>query len=151
MLAVNCDSLEQAKAVGAHFKGKSIVLSDGFNATLDGGHAFTDGNNHWLTVVPPGCGTSGVLPELEDRFNELAAFLYDILKTAPPYRYALVEVEAESYRDYDELLEEGQDAGYNGLVVSDKTWDLLGGPEEYEFFSPGYKWIPSDPWKAHRD
>ncbi|MBD3318520.1 hypothetical protein GF342_01280 [Candidatus Woesearchaeota archaeon] len=146
MLAADCKTKEKAEAFAQHFEGKSFELSDGFISQLSC-NIFKQGGAYWVRVMPSGCGQSGITRALEDRFNEIAEQLYTLLKTAPPYRYAVIEVEAESYRDYDELLDNRMDVEQPGLVVSEQIWNALGKPPPFDNFVCGYKWIPFEQFK----
>ena len=68
--------------------------------------------------------------------------LYERLRTAPRYRYALVGVEVDGFRYFDELDDDVVNHDYNGLVLAEEVWKHLGSPDVFVPFEPGYRWRP---------
>ena len=75
--------------------------------------------------------------------NEITPLLYEHLRTAPKFRYALVGVEVDEWRTYEELMEDIEDPIYvPGLVLSQNVWKKLGCPNNFVQFTDKYLWIP---------
>jgi len=74
--------------------------------------------------------------------NEIAVLLLDILRTAPPFRFAGVGVEVESFREFSELDQDLIDLDFNGVVISEAIWRNLGLPSVFVPFSEGFRWKP---------
>lgn len=73
--------------------------------------------------------------------THLGLAFYQRLKTAPSFRYALVGVEVDEFRTYNELLEE-EDLDFPGLVLSESLWQEMGSSPVFQPFSSGYVWKP---------
>jgi len=75
--------------------------------------------------------------------SELGAALYNRLKSAPPYRFALAGVEVDGAVDYEVIDQDmiTQEC-YNGMVISEELWMRLGSPAAFIPFSMGYFWRP---------
>jgi hypothetical protein len=101
-------------------------------------------SNWWCWVAPEGLSRTGIGSDEEAAaMTELGNKLYDRLRSAPAlYRYALVGVETDQFRDFDELFQDTDLTVFPGLVLSDSVWSALGGPPEFVPFSPQYRWIP---------
>lgn len=74
--------------------------------------------------------------------TELGISLYQQLRTAPAFRYALVGVEVDEFRTYSELLNEPPTLNFPGLVLSNATWQAIASPTTFKPFSTGYLWQP---------
>jgi len=86
---------------------------------------------------------SGIRNEQDARqISEIALALYDRLRTAPPYRYALIGVEVDEFRRFGELDDDVVKLDFNGLVLADTVWERLGSPGIFVPFVPGYHWRP---------
>lgn len=58
--------------------------------------------------------------------TELGILLYQHLRSAPPFRYALVGMEVDEFRTYSELLEESHTPSFPGLVLAETVWQAIG-------------------------
>ncbi|OLF18912.1 hypothetical protein [Actinophytocola xanthii] len=99
----------------------------------------------WCGVVPAGLSRSGVRSAADAAAMTSAGIqLYERLRSAPPvYRYALVGVETDEFRHYDELTAQDEDVTvFPGLVISDDIWTAVGKPPVFGAFAPGYRWLP---------
>lgn len=74
--------------------------------------------------------------------TELGILLYQRLQAAPPFCYALVGVEADEFRTYDELITEIPVTNFPGLVLAKTAWRSLGASTLFQHFSSGYVWHP---------
>ncbi|QJE97851.1 hypothetical protein [Luteolibacter luteus] len=85
---------------------------------------------------------SGIGSEEERvQLTAIALLLYEELRSAPAFRYAIAGVEAEAFRTIHELDQRDLES-IDGLVVSEGVWKKLNGPDTMEQFSPGYRWHP---------
>lgn len=99
----------------------------------------------WCGVAPEGLSRSGVTSATEAMAMTSAGNrLYERLRTAPPvYRYALVGVETDEFRNHAELIAEDEDlTRFPGLVIRQDIWTAVGEPPVFDTFAPGYRWIP---------
>ena len=74
--------------------------------------------------------------------TELGILLYQRLRSAPTFRYALVGVEVDEFRTYSELLEDSSSLAFLGLVLVQTVWEAIGSSPGFRPFSPGYVWKP---------
>jgi hypothetical protein len=143
-LSAECGA-EQATAAqfAQHFDNVSWTLSNGIQA-----HCHTEvfqdmAENWWCRVDPRGISEVGVdSPESAYLMTELGILLYQRLNTAPAFRYALVGVEVDEFRTYDELVEEASVLRFPGLVMSENVWQVTGASSAFRPFSHGYVWKP---------
>ncbi len=70
--------------------------------------------------------------------------MYQHLRSANDFRYALVGVEVDEFRYYHELLDMDSltDIPFNGLVVSEEIYEYLNQPPGFVPFKPKYFWKP---------
>lgn len=144
-LSVECGPSESnARAIADHFGSwpSDVRQGGGFNGSM-----LIDGLRRdawWVHVMPNGVGRSGVTSaDVAATMTAVGHTLYHHLRSAPPvYRYALVGVEVEEFREYDELREESDLRIFPGLVVADSLWRTLGRPAGFETFAPAYLWLP---------
>ena len=102
----------------------------------------------WAVVVPVRESSSGVVSEaVAASLTAAGRTLLNRLRTAPPFRFAVIGVEAYEAISIDELdAELGADPTlpdrFHGLVVSDDVRAMLGERAPLEPFAPGYSSIP---------
>lgn len=75
--------------------------------------------------------------------TEIGFALYERLRGAPPFRFAMVGIEVDGFRTFSELeaTELDEDA-FEGLALNEETWRLLGSPSGFVPFAIGYRWRP---------
>ena len=145
-LCVECGSKLEAEAIAEHFKQLDLLLSDGrkFDCRVD---VYQTNNQSlidwWCSVNPRGLSESGIhtVKDAQD-MTELGFLLYEHLRSAPGFRYALVGVEVDEVRYYHELLtRDGKaDVPFDGFVVSEMIYEYLGKPVGFVPFKLGYFW-----------
>lgn len=132
----------EAEAVARHFDGMIVTIDDGSTFACKAG-PYHDGEGWWACVCPDKVSRSGIRNEQDARqMTEIGFALYDRLRTAPPYRYALVGVEVDEFRRFSELDDDVVKLDFNGLVLADNVWQRLGSPGIFVPFAPGYRWRP---------
>ncbi|MBA4121319.1 MAG: hypothetical protein H0X72_02500 [Acidobacteria bacterium] len=109
-------------------------------------NVFHDGeNNCWSLVNPTGIIVSGVdwKPELckTERTSEAGFLLYEHLKYAPPFRYAIVGWEVDGFRESSEF-DVNDLQNLDGLVLSQEFCERLDCFSTFEPFAPKYYWRP---------
>lgn len=145
-LAAECGpDAAAAEMFARHFRGVSPTLIGGLNsvwhATLN-----RDGEGNWWCMITPGGVSRSGVHSTEDA-RQMAAhgsLLYEQLRTAPPFRYALVGIEAQEFRTFSELKQ--TDFGlfvFDGLVLSRDVWEQLNRPAGFIPFAAGYLWRPA--------
>jgi hypothetical protein len=126
-----------------HFEEISWLMSNGCECQCQT-DIFQDlEENWWCRVSPSNLSEVGIdSPESNYLMTELGILLYQSLRFAPPFRYALVGIEVDEFRTYTELIEESSNLSIPGLVLS-KTLkpDLVLLPV-FRDFSPSYVWYP---------
>jgi len=99
--------------------------------------------NWWCRVCPNNISEVGIdAPESAYLMTELGILLYQHLRSAPSFRYALVGVEVDEFRTYSELLEENSDLPIPGLVLAVEVGRKMGMSPAFRPFSAGYVWQP---------
>lgn len=100
-------------------------------------------DNWWCRVSPSGISEVGIdTPETAYLMTEAGILLYQHLRFAPKFRYALVGLEVDEFRTYSELIEENSPQSFPGLVLAETIWQLVGSPPDFRLFSSGYVWKP---------
>jgi len=133
---------EEAEAVGRHFDGFIAELDDGSRHPCSSGVSEIDGA-WWAVCCPEGVSRTGVSSEDDEQImTAVGLVLYDRLKTSPSYRYAIVGVEVEGFREFNELDQDVTELDFSGLVLSDSIWRDLGAPDIFVPFASGYHWRP---------
>jgi hypothetical protein len=132
-----------AEQFAHHFDNVSWMLSNGSQIQC---HAeiFQDiEENWWCRVCPSGMSEVGIdAPQTAYLMTELGILLYQRLRSAPTFRYALVGVEVDEFRTYRELLEESPAPTFPGLVLAETVWQMIGASTALRPFSTGYVWKP---------
>jgi len=132
-----------AEQFAQHFDGFAWILANGTqyqcHTTL-----FQDlEGNWWSRVSPSGISEVGIdASDIAYQMTELGILLYQRLQSAPPFRYALVGVEADEFRTYSELITEIPVTSFPGLVLVETVWRSLGASTLFRPFSSGYVWHP---------
>ncbi|BAU12724.1 hypothetical protein LEP3755_32550 [Leptolyngbya sp. NIES-3755] len=150
-LSVECGTDESAASMCAkHFDGWKLPLDNlsPDTVTVTVKQDSSDENNWWVVVVPDGVSRSGVYSEEVARSMSASGHcLLDHLKTSPPFRFAVIGVEADEAIYYSDLVEElGEDPTfaerYQGLVISEEIYNRISATSMLESFAPGRFWIP---------
>ena len=142
-LSAECGpDIANAKTFGQHFNGFTANVRDGLHYPCDVDE-FHDEGAWWVRVVPQNVTRHGIESEQQRReLAEIGYALYERLRTAPAFRYALVGVEVDGFRSLRELDGEVISLDFSGLVLSDEIWRGLGSPRVFTTFSDGYDWRP---------
>ncbi|WP_404786899.1 hypothetical protein [Altericista sp. CCNU0014] len=143
-LSAECGAEQSAvEQFAHHFNGLSWTLSIGMQSRCQT-EIFQDFEDHWwCRVCPDNLSEIGIhAPDIAYSMTELGLLLYQRLRSAPPFRYALVGVEVDEFRTYSELSTEISEASFPGLVLAEKVWQACGAAPSFQPFSPGYVWYP---------
>jgi hypothetical protein len=140
-LSAECGELKNAaEAVAAHFQGLTVKISDGSQFICEASTFFSE-DGWWVCVCPDGVSRSGIRNEQDTRqMPEIGFALYERLRTAPCYRYALVGVEVDEFRSFSELEEDVSTFEFEGLVLAETVWERFGSLTDFVPFAPGYRW-----------
>jgi hypothetical protein len=86
------------------------------------------------------------------RASEIGFLLYEHLKSAPPFRYAIVGWEVDGFREAGEFDSEDLQT-LNGLVLSQEFCERLDCQSKLEPFAPNYYWRPyrGETWEPYPD
>jgi hypothetical protein len=143
-LSAECGNLrENAETFTNYFQNLTLKLSDGLEI-LCSSNIFRDGANNWWSLVNPTgiivSGRSEDKTELckTERTSEVGFLLYEHLKTAPPFRYAIVGWEVDGFREFDDNDLQTLD----GLVFSQEFCEKFNCFSKFKPFATGYYWQP---------
>jgi hypothetical protein len=143
-LSAECGPDEtNAKQFAQHFEGMTWMLSNGQQCQCRT-DIFQDlEKNWWCRVCPKNISEVGLdTPESAYLMTELGILLYQSLRSALHFRYALVGVEVDEFRTYSELIEEPSSLSVPGLVLATEVGQRLRISSVFRLFSPGYIWQP---------
>jgi hypothetical protein len=130
-----------AEQFSQYFDRVSWVLSNGSESQCRTGIFQDIEDNWWCRVSPSSISEVGInTPEIAYLMTELGILLYQHLRSAPTFRYALVGLEVDEFRTYGELIEESSTLSFPGLVLADNMWQAVGSPPDFRSFSLGYVW-----------
>src|SRR5258707_1529922 len=105
-IEADCVGKDAAEAFGSHFSGIRYVLPDGRECNIGPNEirCFEDAAHHFrCCIVPTGASLTGnkdVLKSDEER-SQFALFLYERLRTAPPFRFTVVGFELYHFEPFD--------------------------------------------------
>lgn len=156
-LAVACPDQDAAAAVTDYFDSLVLVLSNGLSIRC-GASTSQDWEGAWWSIVRPyGASINAFDSDGQPEPNlttgaqrsEIGNLLYQHLRGAPEFRYALFGAEAlDQFFDVDsthnmvlrdpKLIQDG----WEGLVIDQALWEQIGYSDRYEPFRPGCVWRP---------
>ena len=143
-LEADCVTDDAAKRFGSHFAGFSFPLPDGRVCRLADSDTsvFTDADGHArCCVVSVGASLTGSREVLhtDDERRAFILFLYEHLRKAPPFRFAVAGIECHDFSLCDR---DGRLSPMDGLVICDQVFVDAGCPADFLPFTAGYRWIP---------
>lgn len=144
-LSAECGSDESnAHKFAEHFEGISWLLSNDRQCQCRTDIFQDIEENWWCRVSPNNLSEVGIdSPESAYLMTELGILLYQSLRVAPTFRYALVGVEVDEFRTYSELIAESFNLSIPGLVLAKPIERELGIlPPVLRPFSSSYVWQP---------
>ncbi len=137
-----CDRINADK-FAQHFEGMSLLLSNDrqYKCLTD---IFQDiEENWWCRVLPSNLSEVGIeANESAYLMTELGISLYQSLRFATTFRYALVGVEVDEFRTYSELIEDSANLSIPGLVLNKTLAIDLEILSAFRAFSSNYVWQP---------
>jgi hypothetical protein len=133
------DAVEFAR----YFEGCAFTINGGSTHTCTS-RVFGGEGGWWAMVCPDGVSRSGVVEGSEEQklMTALAMMLYETLRDAPAFRFAMVGIEVDGFRTYEELDQDIVNLDFAGLVLSEPVWVQLGSPDVFIRFADGYVWRP---------
>lgn len=142
-LSAECGNKKsEAEQFAQYFNEISWVISNGINSQCRADFFQDIEEKWWCRVCPSGISEIGIdTPESAYLMTELGILLYQSLRFAPPFRYALVGVEVDEFRTYSELIEESV-LVFPGLVLAEAVCQATGSSSVFRSFSRGYVWQP---------
>jgi hypothetical protein len=143
-LSAECGINESdAHGFAQHFDDVSWVLSSGRECVCRPDTFQDSEENWWCRVVPSNLSEVGIdSAESAYLMTELGILLYQALRFAPAFRYALVGVEVDEFRTYSELIEESSSLLIPGLVLSRSIEQQLELLPVFRSFSLNAVWQP---------
>lgn len=126
-----------------HFEGREWTLSNERQCQCRTDTFQDMEENWWCRVYPNNLSEVGIdRPESAYVMTELGILLYQNLRFAPSFRYALVGVEVDEFRTYSELMEDLENLSIPGLVVAKELYQDIERLPDFRPFSPSYVWQP---------
>jgi hypothetical protein len=147
-LNVECGPEDRARDISRHFTNLELVLSTRVTVSCSSRTWQGPDGSWWADALPFGASVTGTpgrdVPDLRQasRMSEMGHLLYDRLRSAPEFRYALVGKETDEFRLFGQLDQDVLLPAFAGLVISEEIWHHLGRPAPFESFRPGYVWRP---------
>lgn len=144
-LFANCRDAAHAARFAAHFDRVQWRLSDGTDSTLEAAPyssaiPFAPSGTVWVT--PTKVSTYGIRDDRDAvQMTELGERLYERLRTAPEFEWAIAGIEVDQFHSDSDIVEMTRD-GWNGLVVSDAFRQRADSPITLEPFRAGSWWHP---------
>ncbi len=119
-LSAECGSDESnAHKFAQHFEGMSWLLSNGHQCQCRVAIFQDMEENWWCRVSPNNLSELGIdSPQSAYLMIELRSLLYQSLRSTSTFRYALVGVEVDEFRTYNELIEEASNLSSVSPIVS---------------------------------
>ncbi|MFB2971138.1 hypothetical protein ACE1CD_19380 [Aerosakkonema sp. BLCC-F183] len=143
-LSAECGTQQTAaEQFSRYFDRVSWVLSNHNQSQCHTGIFQDIEDNWWCRVSPSAIGEVGIdTPETAYIMTEIGILLYQHLRFAPKFRYALVGLEVDEFRTYSELLAETSFQSFPGLVLAETIWQEIGSLPSFRSFNSGYVWKP---------
>jgi hypothetical protein len=149
-LSAECGSDESnAHKFAQHFEGMSWLLSNDHQCQCRAAIFQDMEENWWCRVSPNNLSELGIdSPKSAYLMIELRSLLYQSLRSTSNFRYALVGVEVDEFRTYNELIEEASNLSIPGLVLATTLARQLRILPVFSYFSSGYVWQPYPGFKG---
>ncbi|WP_109830289.1 hypothetical protein [Reichenbachiella versicolor] len=138
---IETGNLEQTRVIEQCFLNHGSINWNGKEYQLQSFTA-TDG----CAITPNGTSTTGIdTKEQCIEMSELGLKLYDILKSAPDFRFALVGVEVDDFVEFNDLINEPEiNLDRTGLVINRLIKHSSELYSNYEQFNETHYWTPYD-------
>jgi hypothetical protein len=146
-LSAECGASRQdAETFRDYFQGLALTLSDGKQISCSADTYFQDRDGNWWTIViPEGMVIGGNYGDLtlrqKERASEVGFLLYEHLKSAPIFRYAIVGLEVDGFLEESEFKTTDLNL-YDGIVLSKEFYERLNIQNKLEEFTADYYWRP---------
>ncbi|GAC1393219.1 MAG: hypothetical protein NVS4B11_11600 [Ktedonobacteraceae bacterium] len=150
-LAVECnEQKERAVSLLNHFANYQTHLSNGQTVSYSGElheERSPNGKAYYWVFVFANEFKSGATKETADLLSEVGQSLLDRLRTAPPFRFAIIGVEPLEAMSFEQLGDALTDLDtlqkhYPGIVISENLIPKDRRVDAFQLFAPGYLWIP---------
>jgi len=149
-LALECGSKrEDALRLGKHFDGFEIHIPEttGSFLSICRFACWQDSElNWWCSVLPSNVSQGDANNKITtgEQLMIVAQNLYQRLKSAPSFRYAVVGNEVTPFDTFSQLMEKKgiSHEPFPGLVLSFAVWEQLNRPANYVPFSKDRYWLP---------
>ena len=139
-LSAECGRRESlAFAFSEYFQEKLITLSNGYPYRCDT-NLHQDSENNWWCVVYVNSFETLSSEHDPTLLTKIGIHLYQDLRYAPLFNYAIVGVEVDEFRTYNELINDKSDEPIPGLVMRESIYQQLRSEVIYYPFREGYVW-----------
>jgi hypothetical protein len=146
-LSAECGlSHQDAETFRDHFQNLLLTLADGKEVRCSSSRCFQNCDRNWWTIViPDGMIIGGKDTDLtlvqKERASEVGFLLYDHLKSAPFFRYAMVGLEVDGFVEESEFQTTDLQR-YDGVVLSKEFYERIDCQNGFEKFTADYYWRP---------
>jgi hypothetical protein len=146
-LAIECGHERKvATILKNHFDGFVFDLANGTVGTclIPSQALKADEENNWWVSAVPVLPSGKVVQHSESSkvLQKVAGALYERLKSAHGYRFALVGTEASQFNTFSGLEALVNHPSLEGLVLREDIYASFGGPTGWKPFAPNYVWRP---------
>lgn len=154
-LSAECGGMrEDAETFSAHFHDLILTLSGDITVQCSSSVGHCDREGNWWSLVHPEGVIAGGDTNFElcktKRATEIGFLLYEHLKSAPPFRYAIVGWEVDGFYEASEF-ETDDLQNLDGLVFSQEFYKKFDCFSTFELFAPSYYWLPylGEKWEPY--
>lgn len=145
-LAVECNNDREAgDRVRQHFEAYEFNLEATRVVRCGAGDPELDEDGRWwVDIVPMLAGKAFHHNEDISFLTKIALCLYERLRTASGYRFAIVGIESYQFNRAEALSRMIHNSKLNldGLVVNEELFRTFGDAPDFLDFAPGYFWRP---------
>ena len=154
-LSAECGELRtSAEKFTDYFQNLILKFADGLEIPCSA-NVFYDGENNWWSLVnPKSIIAGGINCKVEhcktERTSEAGFLLYEHLKFAPPFRYAIAGWEVDGFAEEGEL-DSADLQTLDGLVLSQEFCERLNCFSTFKPFSSNHYWLPyqGEKWQPY--
>jgi len=145
-LAVECGASHgDALRIGEHFDGYTLHLASEKEAICCVDTVDEDQTGNWWVSVLTNMGDTFLETTSQPIVRaQVAEKLYERLRSASGYRFALVGIEVFQFNRVDALRDLFPHTGLVGSVLSEELFHEFGRPAGFVSFSAGHVWLPVD-------
>ena len=134
-LWIEAEKSSEKKAIKEYFDERKIFVNDK-EYTIS---AYESG-----MITVDGISRIGITSKSDvDEMTSIGNRLYELLRNAPKFRYAMTGTEVDGFADIDELTDDPEFyLKFKGIVIDENLYKAINGRRKMKTFSEGYLWTP---------